>query len=279
MAFSILDIAKYLTNADILLLVATVTGAIYGIYGIYKKKHKFFFEWNEGEDAVRLGLFFSIIVSAFAGFIPAAWLSKLPDGVDLPTAVIIAVMCATMGPPLAVKILTRFRATLQFAFAHPIDFLLGRWNREDIDKASHTKPVSVMTNRIQEDLKTQVKQYNESRNAFVSLLFRLAQDKPIFDESVAEKIASNLPELPDFEQVEKALQKYKEEYVALQKGDTAKLIHILQKQKLIIDHLEKENEKYRKQTDPRRQLLIKLVTATIGAAAGYVLQLLTVAMG
>jgi len=274
MTFSILDILARFTDSELILSAAALGGAIYGIYAIYKKRHSFFFRYDEVNKAIQLGFLLSVIVSSFSAIIPGV-LYHLPNGIDLVTAVTLAVVIGTIVPPLIMYSVNRFlvyahKRGWKSALLSKLKFFMFKTLSKN-PKPQTSPIVSVLANDpdvIRENMEAM-----SQRNRFIAFLDDCVKTGLITPQA-RNLIVNELPEIPDVATYQMMLNKLRKEREILTKMDTYRLIKTIDELKRVVKYYKRRAEELEEAMSWKARLPREIIIALLGALARHLAYLL-----
>lgn len=270
MQISILDLFKGWGDTESIVAGASVTSALFGIYYIYRQRKTVFFHWTEVPQAVLTAAFARTLLGAvFGTLISAPWV-QMPQGLDLFTAFVVALV----APPALLQLIdmlkdpARQSSKLKTVKSRTYGRTLGRV----VDRYRgyrQTRAPSPTPDLHSHPLSTQVFMYEGARADLFEYLEALSEARTPLSPVLVTDIMSKVPDVPDLPRLEAETAKLKRRKAALESLNVVEL-----KEELIdaLTALREEREAHaetRKERDAERSPPRRALLGATGVIAGW----------
>jgi len=267
MSISILDLIRAASDSELIIGAATLGGVIYGIYAIYRKRETVFFRYDEINKAVQLGFLINVMVSMLAAIIPGL-AYRFPGGIDLPTAITLAVVVGLTAPPLIALAINKMLYSLhKRGWLGSLSRVLKFWCWRKVTVNLNRRNAAIADVLIEdEDIQEQTFAAIGARNRFERFLKSLERQRLIAPET-RELIMAEYPEIPDLGLIQQKLDELKRERAEIEKSDVYQLRQALTKTITLVKHYKDLYEREKEMNSWKARLPRDLFVAALGVAA------------
>jgi len=267
MDVSILEIIRMMSDSEMILSAATLGGAIYGIYTIFKKRQSIFFRYDETKQVIQLGLLLTIIVASFSALIPGA-LYRLPGGLDLPTAIILALFIGLVFPPFVVYCINMSIIRLKDKGWARTLYSKLKYMAFRKTATSEDKNAQVVASYLakDEDVISENFEAIGARLRFEKFLNQCVE-AGLLTKPTKELIMSNLPEIPDIGAYQKKLEELRKEREMLERADAYALLKTIKELRVLVQYYKEKARKYEESLNWKNRLPREIIIGLMGAIA------------